>query len=129
MALRTELQEFVDEVTGKLHPGEPLNVHLHHCAREFFDVVGLAINAEANVDELANEAVAAASAVLAKLNLGVVARRIASSALPWVIPPLVEQLAQFSGTAQEFVDAHVVPRLELWIDTLTGIRDDLKGAA
>ncbi len=127
MALRTEIEEFIAEVTGKLHPDEPWNVHLHHIVREGFDVLGVCLNADANVEELSNEAVAAAAAVLAKANLGPVIRRVASSALPWVIPPLVEQMAAFSGTAQEFVDAHVIPRLDEWIVTLTDVRASLKG--
>jgi hypothetical protein len=56
-----------------------------------------------------------------------VARRIAASAIPWVVPPAIEAMAQFSGTAEEFVETNVVPRLDLWIDTLTDIRTDLKG--
>jgi hypothetical protein len=123
MPLRSEFQSIVDAAGGD----EPLNVRIHNTVRQSFNVVGLLLEADENVDELSNEAVAAANALLSKLNLGMVARRIAASAIPWVVPPAIEAMAQFSGTAEEFVETNVVPRLDLWIDTLTDIRADLKG--
>lgn len=122
MALRAEIQQLVDEISGALHPGEPWNLHAHHIAREAFDVVGALLNAGANVDELANEAVEAARLLIPKLNLGAVARRIADTAVAWVIPPLVEQLATFAGPAREFTETQVVPRLDEWIATLQDVR-------
>jgi hypothetical protein len=123
MPLRSEFQAIVDAAGGD----EPLNVRIHHVVRESFNVVGLLLEADDNVDELSNEAVAAANALLVKLKLGLVARRIAASAIPWVVPPAIEAMAQFSGTAEEFVETHVLPRLDMWIDTLLDIRADLKG--
>jgi hypothetical protein len=125
LSLSAEISEFVTEVTGKMHPDEPWNVQLHHVVREGFDIVGVLLDAGNDVDELSNEAVAAASAILAKANLGPVAKRIANSALPWILPPLVEQLAAYAGTAQEFVDTHVIPRLDRLIETLIDVRSDL----
>lgn len=127
MALSTEFQEFVDEVTGRAHPDEPLRVQVHHSIREGFDLVGLALNAGKNVDELSNEAVAAAQLILAKLNLGTIAKRLASAAMPLVIPALVDQMANYAGTAKEFVDAKVLPELDEVINTLVDVRADLAG--
>jgi hypothetical protein len=125
LSLSAEISEFVAEVTGRMHPDESWNVQLHHAVREGFDIVGALLDAGNDVDELSNEAVAAAAAILAKANLGPVAKRIANSALPWILPPLVEQLAAYAGTAQEFVDAHVIPRLDRLIETLIDVRSDL----
>lgn len=125
MSLRQELQEFVNEVSGKLHPDEPLNVQIHHAVREFFDVVGVCLQANANVDQLSNEAVEAARQLIPKLNIGPVAKRIADAAASFVIPPIVEQLAQYTGRGQEFLSEHVLPRLDLWIETLQDVRGDL----
>lgn len=128
MSLRQEIQEFVDELTRQLNPGEPWNVHAHTIVREGVDVIGELLAAGANVDELSNEAVAAAMQLLVKLNLGVIPRRVATTAIPWIVPPIVEQLAGYSGTAQEFVDAQILPRLDEWIVTLTDVRTALAPA-
>ena len=125
MSLRAEFQAIVDAATGD----EPLNVRIHKAVRESFNVVGLLLEADENVDELSNEAVAAANMLISTLNLGVIARRIASSAIPWVVPPAIEALAKFSGTAEEFVETHVLPRLDIWLATLADVRADLKGKA
>ncbi len=127
MALSHEFQQFIDEATGKAHPGESLRLQIHHTVREGFDVIGLALNAGTNVDELSNEAVTAAQLLVNKLNIGTIGKRIASAALPLVIPALVDQMASYAGTAKEFVDAKVLPLLDEVIDTLVDIRGDLAG--
>jgi hypothetical protein len=127
MALSKEFQEFVDEAAGKAHPGESLRLQIHHSVREGFDVIGLALNAGANVDELSNEAVTAAIAIIGKLNIGSIGKRIASAAVPLVVPALVEKMSEFAGDARGFVAVHVMPPLEEVIATLVDVRNDLAG--
>lgn len=127
MALAKELQQFVDEATGKAHPGESVRLQIHHTIREAFDVVEVLLSAGANVDELSNEAVTALQMVIGKLNLGTIGKRIAAASLPLVVPAVVEQMAAYSGTAQEFVTAKILPPLDEVIDTLVDVRGDLAG--
>lgn len=127
MALSKEFQEFLDEATGKAHPGESVRLQIHHTVREFFDVVEIALQAGANVDELSNEAVAAGQLLVNKLNLGTVAKRIASAALPLFLPAVVEQVASYAGPAKAYVEAKVLPLLDEVIDTLVDVRSDLAG--
>jgi hypothetical protein len=127
MALSKEFQEFLDEATGKAHPGESLRLQIHHTIREGFDVVEIALQAGANVDELSNEAVTAAQLLVNKLNLGTIAKRITSAALPLLLPALIEQMASFAGPAKAFVDEKVLPLLDEVIDTLVDVRGDLAG--
>lgn len=128
-SLRTELREFVDHCKGIVHPDEPLNVQVHHCVQEAGDILGLVLNAGSNVDELSNELVGAVGEVIDLLKLGPVAKRIAKSSLPLIVPAAVEFAAQYTGTAQEFVNRYVTPHLRLWAETLDDLADDLSGEA
>lgn len=123
--IEQELQEFVDEVTGRFHPDEPWQSHLHHIAREGVDVLGELLRADQNVEELQAAATSAALAIVAKLNIRPLFKRFVSMAIPGAVPDLVEQLATYSGQAQQFVDEQILPRLREWIATLTDIEQAL----
>ena len=121
--IEQELQEFVDEVTGRFHPDEPWTSRVHHIVREGVDVAGKLLKADANQEELSDALTAAALRLVQKLQLRPMAKRIASMAVPGVIPGLVEQLASYTDDAQQFVDDEITPRLDEWIKTLVDVRD------
>jgi hypothetical protein len=120
--IEQELQEFVDEVTGKYHPDEPWQAHVHHMVREGIDVVGHLLQANENVDELSDAATNAATKIVQKLDMRPMVKRMVLMAIPGVMPGIVEQLAAYAGTAQQFVDAEIIPRLDEWINTLVDVR-------
>lgn len=130
---RQEIQEFIDEITGASHEGEPIEERIHHIVREGVDVVGKALASldKSNpvaVAELVSEIEAAAVVLADKLLAGrVVVLRIVKTAIPWVVAPAVDALAEFGGPVQDFVDQHVLPRLFRWEETIHRTRAALGG--
>ena len=128
---RQEIQELVDEITGDAHPEESLAARAHHIARELFDVVGKVVNldddpaaiAEAKA-ELSDAAALVAGKLLADRPL---IRMVVMSGLPSAIDPAVDLIVQYTGTAEQFVDEHIVPRLTEWEATVHRIRVSLEG--
>jgi hypothetical protein len=117
MALRTEIQELVDEITGENHPEEAVFVRLAHAAVELIDVMGEIVrgldepNKQEDLEALSNELIAAANQAIDKL-LGSRPARAATAKMvaAFLIPTAVLQLGvNYSGNVEAFRVGYLYP--------------------
>ena len=128
---REEIQEFVEAATLPVTDTNSLPDRIHRVVREGFDVVGKVLNVNndpAALLEARTEISAAIQLIVGKLLADKpVYRRIATSLLPFVVDPIIDQMLKFTGTADEFADSYVVPALTRWEDSLHRARLAISG--
>ena len=125
---RQEVQEVVDAWQAE---GLTFSEKTHRLLRESFDVIGMSINLADDPETQASarlELEQAATAIVDKiLRDRPIARRIASASIPWIIDPVLDYVLGYTGTAEEFIDNEVLPRLAQWEITIHEARSDLAG--
>ena len=129
MSIRDEFKQFVEEASGRAHPGEPANIWAHHTAREFFDLVGALLDAGNDPEVVEVEIVKETKEIDEKMNLGPAASWLVPIVAPKMASAVVEAMLPYMGKVQLFLDEQVNPRLVLWRDTLGSIADDLSSGA
>ncbi len=126
-SFRVETQEFIDAFSDVGTVAD----RAHRIAREGFDLVGKVVNLEndlAAIEEAKDELADAATAIARKLLVGRPMIRMAVLAgIPSAIGPIVDAAARYTGTAEQFVDEHVAPRLAEWEKTIHRARIGLEG--
>ncbi len=130
-AFRKEIQELVDELTGDAHPGESWPDRAHHIARELFDVVGKVVNLgddPTSSAEIKLELEAASAEIVLKVFKGrPVLRMAAAAAVPYVAGLVIDAIENYTGTAEQFVDEHLLPHLAECESTIHRMRISLEG--
>lgn len=121
-ALRAELDELVAAARADLADGESLADRAHQIAREALDVLGAIVNLDgdqASRDAAASELEAALSLVVERLLAeNPFVKRAAKAALPFLVPNLVDELADYAGSVDEWLEENVLPILARWEETI-----------
>jgi hypothetical protein len=117
MELRKELQEFIAEVSGDTHPGEPNLYRVGHVALEFIDLAGALVrsldapNQDADLLKLTAELEEAANLLVDKFLAGNPSRAaLAKGVLSLVLPTAVKQAAAYvREPVDEFRTQYLLP--------------------
>lgn len=126
--IQQEIEELQASLIGFDHAA--WQESLHKVIRESFDVVGRVVNLNegTNLDELSTGLEAVFSGIVDKaLADNPFMRRGAKMAIPVLVPTLVEAASQYTGTADDFVDEHVLPVLARWEKTIHSMIVALSG--
>lgn len=119
---RQELDELVNAVTAEVAPGGSIADKGHRIAREAFDVIGKIVDIDdddATRDEATAEIEAAAGLIVDRLLAdNRLLRRAAKAALPFAMPGVVDSIAAYAGTAEEWIADNVAPALARWEETI-----------
>jgi len=130
--LRKEFDELRQEILGETHAGEPWTLRVHHVVREASDVVAIVLkgiddeNKEEDVEMLKAELIALVTILAAsfKVRRQPLVNIIISSAIPSIVNWLVDSLAAYGGTVDDWIAKELHPRVHEWALTLSELDKD-----
>lgn len=126
MTLRAEIQEVVDKYQDARADGVFTPEEIHGLARDVFDVIHVMLRLNESAisrDELSDEIENALSQIVdAKFSGRPIVRSIAHSFVSQAADQIVDIVADYSGTAQEFWAEKIEPYAARWEETIHRLR-------